>query len=358
MGTPRRTSIERPCRTPLPPEADSGAPHGRVVAASDFKSAPCLPGPHLPTIWATVCRPTPAVDLTFERLELPDGDFVDLAWTQDNGGPVVLVLHGLEGCHESTYARAILARIQAVGYHGVLLQFRGCSGGPNRLDRNYHSGDTGDAAHVAGVIEKRYGRPLFAAIGYSLGGNVVLKWLGELAGDARLTTAVAVSVPFDLGACATRLNQGFSRFYQWRLIRSMRRKYQEKFARRPSPLAIEDVRRLRTFWSYDDAVTAPLHGFRDVHDYYASSSSRSYLKHIEVPTLILHADNDPFVPAAAVPSASELSPKLTLEMTNGGGHVGFVAGRWPWRLRYWLDDRIVSHLNEHRAQCTAGANVR
>ena len=330
----------------MPPEGrvNTATAYG-VVADAKFKPTPWLPGPHLPTIWASACRRTPAVDLERERVELPDGDFVDLDWTRDNGGAVVLILHGLEGSHESAYARGMLAALEQAGYHAVLLNFRGCSGVPNRLDRNYHSGDTGDVAYIAKLIETRSNQPLFAVVGYSLGGNVLLKWLGELRSQARLKTAVAVSVPFDLGACATRLDQGFSRFYQWRLVRSMKNKFKEKFRDRPAPLDLDDVDSHDTFWTYDDAVTAPLHGFKDVHDYYSSSSSRQFLGRIDLPTLILHAKNDPFVPASAIPTAQELGAKITVYLCCGGGHVGFVSGWLPGRYIYWLEHRIVAHLN-------------
>ena len=330
----------------MPPEgrANSAAAHG-VVADATFKPTPWLPGPHLPTIWASACRRIPALDLERERIELPDGDFVDLDWTRDNGGAVVVILHGLEGSHESAYARGMLAALEHAGYRGVLLNFRSCSGVPNRLDRNYHSGDTGDVAFIVELIDQRSNQRPFAAVGYSLGGNVLLKWLGELGSQVRLTTAVAVSVPFELGACATRLDQGFSRVYQWRLVRSMKNKFKEKFRDRPAPLDLDDVDSLDTFWTYDDAVTAPLHGFKDVHDYYASSSSRQFLGRIELPTLILHAKNDPFVPASAIPTAQELGAKVTVELCRGGGHVGFVSGWLPGRYEYWLEQRIVRHLN-------------
>jgi predicted alpha/beta-fold hydrolase len=284
--------------------------------------------------------------LRFERVELADGDFVDLAWAPATGTRVVIVLHGLEGSHRSGYARAILGSLGDAGYVGVLLQFRGCSGELNRLDRAYHSGDTGDLAAIAAHIEARTGAPPFAAIGYSLGGNVLLKWLGELGSDARLTTAVAVSVPFDLAACADRLDEGFSCLYQYRLVRSMQRKYLAKFAVRQAPLDISDVRALNTFWKFDDAVTAPLHGFSDANEYYGLSSSRQFLKRVTLPTLILQARDDPFVPQRAIPTAAELGAQTTLELTRAGGHVGFLGRVNKGRLSYWLEPRIIEHLRE------------
>ena len=318
--------------------------HGELAAATDFIPARWLPGPHLPTLWASLCRPPPPLALRFERIELTDGDFLDLAWTPNLAGPIVLVLHGLEGSHESPYARALLAALDGAGYRAVLMHFRGCSGEPNRLDRSYHSGDTGDCAYVFDLIARREGHAPLAVVGYSLGGNVLLKWLGELGADAALVTAVAVSVPFDLAACATRLDQGASRMYQWRLVRSMQQKFIDKFRHRAAPVAVGDVRRLRTFWTFDDAITAPLHGFHGAADYYLRASSRQYLGRIRVPTLILHAADDPFVPAAAIPTAAELAPSVRLELAAAGGHVGFIGGHIPGRAEYWLERRILAHL--------------
>lgn len=328
--------------------------HGRVLPARGFKPARWLPGPHLPTLWAALCRPVQAPALCHERLELADGDFLDLASTPDNGGPLVLLLHGLEGSHRSSYARAMLAALHAAGYRGVLMHFRGCSGEPNRLPRSYHSGDTGDAASVVAHLRARHGAPPFAAIGYSLGGNVLLKWLGECGADAPFTTAVAVSVPFDLAACADRLAQGASRLYQWHLVRSMQARFTAKFGKGANPLDITDIRALDSFWRFDDAVTAPLHGFRDVHDYYARASCRPWLARIAIPTLIVHAEDDPFVPAHAIPRAAELAPEVSLELSASGGHVGFVAGAVPGFARYWLEERIVAHLDLLRPRSASG----
>jgi predicted alpha/beta-fold hydrolase len=287
--------------------------------------------------------------LTFERLELPDGDFLELAWAPAVTGPCVIVLHGLEGNHTSTYVQALLPALALAGYRAVLMQFRDCGSEPNRHARSYHSGDTGDLAYVVDVLTARHGVPPFALVGYSLGGNVVLKWLAERGSTAAVRTAIAISVPFDLARCADRLNQGASRFYQRRLVTAMQTRYRRKFARMPSPLAIDDVGALDTFWRFDDAVTAPLHGFRDAVDYYALASCRPRLAAITRPTLILHALDDPFVPASAIPGAQELGAGTILELATHGGHVGFVAGP-PWRPRYWLDWRILAHLAEVRAQ--------
>jgi len=327
---------------------ERGPTHGRILEPLDYTPVAWLPGPHLPTVWASTCRHAPAPPLETERLELPDGDFVDLAWTPRPADRVVIVLHGLEGNLQSRYVRALMTALDGTGYRGVLLQFRGCSGEPNRLDRSYHSGDTGDLAYLVDWLERRFGVAPFAAVGYSLGGNVLLKWLGERGAGAPLATAVAVSVPFDLAACADRLEEGFSRVYLRRLLASMQNKYRRKFATRPSPLAIDDIRRLDTFWKFDDAVTAPLHGFCDAHDYYARSSSRQYLPHIAIPCLIIQAIDDPFVPVRALPQVTELAPATTLELAAHGGHVGFVARACSPSAPSWLESRILRHLQACR----------
>ncbi|MEQ8661022.1 MAG: hydrolase [Gammaproteobacteria bacterium] len=330
---------------PEPPAPAAGMPaHGRVVRRGDFVPAAWLPGRHLATIWASLCRRPPPVALQFEHLDLPDGDFLELAWTRPRAAPVVIVLHGLEGSHGSAYVRALLGLLDGAGLRGVLLQFRGCSGRPNRLDRSYHSGDTGDLDFLVRLVTARTGAPPCAVVGYSLGGNVTLKWLGELGAAAPVQTAVAVSVPFDLGACADYLDRGFSRLYQRRLVGSMRRKLEAKFGARPAPLDLAGLHRLRSFRAFDNAVTAPLHGFRDAVDYYERASCRPYLRHIRTPTLIVHAEDDPFVPRSAIPRAAELAPGVTLELTSAGGHVAFVTGRLPWRAQYWCEARILAHL--------------
>jgi hypothetical protein len=278
-------------------------------------------------------------------VELPDGDFLDLDWTAETGGMLVLVLHGLEGSLESHYASGILAALSQGGFTAVLMYFRNCSGTPNRLPRTYHSGETGDLAFVMQHIRQRYpGKPV-AIIGYSLGGNVLLKWLGEQGEAAALATAVAISVPFDLNACARKLEHGLSRIYQHHLVRKLRNAVRSKATIHPPPIPLQRLGELRTFRQFDDAITAPLHGFRDVDDYYTRSSSKQYLKDIRAPTLVIHAADDPFIPAAALPGNSELSPTVTLEISPHGGHVGFVAGRNPVTPRYWLEPRIIAHLH-------------
>lgn len=315
-----------------------------MIERSDFRPLWWLGSPHLQTLWPVFFRNRPALALRAERLELADGDFLDLAWA-DVEGPLVLVLHGLEGSLQSHYAAAVISALAGAGYRPVFMHFRGCSGEPNRLDRAYHSGETGDLAQVVAHVVRVAGQPLFAAIGYSLGGNVLLKWLGEQGAAAPLTTAVAVSVPFRLQDGAGRMSRGLSKIYQRHLVRRLQAGYRRKFADRPSPLNV-DIDALGTFWSFDNQVTAPLHGFRDVRDYYGRSSSRQFLADIRRPTLILHALDDPFMFHDTVPTEAELSDDVTLELSRHGGHVGFVGGRLL--PRYWLEPRILRHLDGFR----------
>lgn len=275
---------------------------------------------------------------------MPDSDFLDLAWMPDAGGPVVLVLHGLEGSVHSPYAGAILHALHAGGFLAVLMHHRGCSGEPNRLARGYHSGETGDLAHVVNELRRRYPQRALFVIGYSIGGNMLLKWLGETGTNSNIAAAVAVSVPFVLADAADRLCRGTSRLYQWHLLRHMKRTVHRKITLLRGRIDVEAALASDSFWQFDDRVTAPLHGFRNVDDYYARASSRPWLKHIATPTLLLHARDDPFMFPDSLPEAHELPHCVTLELAQRGGHVGFIHGPLPGLTRYWLEQRIVQHL--------------
>lgn len=319
-----------------------------MIRIADFRPAWWLPGPHLQTVWPTLCRCRPRLSLRRERLELPDGDFLDLDWTPGDDGPIVIILHGLEGSSDSGYARGLLAAITARGWQGGVLHFRGCSGEPNRLRNSYCAGTTHDVAYVVdGLRQREPDRPM-ACVGYSIGGNVLLKWLGETGAVAPLQAAVAVSVPFLLESAASRMQQGFSRLYQHYLLRNLRASYRRKFRQLADPpVPLREAGKLRDFYGYDDKITAPLHGYAGVYDYYDRASCRQYLAGIATPTLILHAVDDPFMWPSATPIASELSAAIQLELSPQGGHVGFVAGSAPWQTRYWLEERIPEFLADH-----------
>ena len=322
-----------------------------MMSNKPFKPAWWLRNSHLQTLWPAVIRKRrlkPDVELERERLELPDGDFLDLVWiNKDAQGPVIILLHGFEGSINSHYAKGMLNAIHTNGWRGVFMHFRGCSGENNRLARGYHSGDTSDLSHLVATLQKREPQSPLAAIGYSLGGNILLKWLGETGTSNPLKAAVAVSVPFDLNKAANRVDTGFSRFYQWYFLRCLCCRLQKKFECMPAPIDpafLGSVTKLRDF---DNLFTAPLYGFRDAEDYYATASSRQYLRFIQVPTLLVHAKDDPFMTSDVIPSQDELSPYVKLELTEKGGHVGFVSGKLPWRPVYWLEERTPLFFKEH-----------
>jgi predicted alpha/beta-fold hydrolase len=319
-----------------------------MIVKSGFKPAWWLRGAHAQTIWPGIMRRNHDIDLAWERLELPDNDFIDLVWTAGTDGPVVIVLHGLEGSINSHYAKGILSAFHRRGWRAVFMHFRGCSGTHNRLVRGYHSGETGDLEYLINFLHDRYPQARIAATGYSLGGNVLLKYLGERRQDTGLAAAVAVSVPFDLSRAADRLMQGVSRIYQRYLLRHIQQRVMNKFRnRQDAPFSIADIPGLNNFHLFDHYVTAPLHGFKSSEEYYRLSSSRQYLKSITTPTLIIHAQNDPFLTLDAIPNESELSENVTLELTRDGGHAGFISGGFPWRPDYWLEERMPEFLSNY-----------
>lgn len=314
-----------------------------------FQPPPWLRGAHAQTLAAFAFTPKPRLPWRWERLELPDGDFVDLAHL-DRGASArahVCLFHGLEGCLESHYVGGLAAALRDRGLAVTLMHLRGCSGEPNRLARAYHSGDTGDMATLFATLRSRHPDRAQYAIGFSLSGNALLKYLGETGSAAAIERAAAVSVPFDLARAAARIDRGFARVYQAYLLRRMKRSSRARGRRHPELAArVARAQRARTFRQFDDALTAPLHGFASADDYYARASCRPWLARIETPTLIVHALDDPFVGRDAVPTPAEAGPGVRLELSAHGGHVGFIAANrfglplcWlPRRLPAWLDD--------------------
>jgi hypothetical protein len=319
-----------------------------MITRSAFRPAWWLPGPHLQTLYPSLFRPHKTPQLTRERIELPDGDFVDLDWTRKTDSMIVLIMHGLEGSIDSHYTAGILSALARDGYTAGLMYFRGRSGEPNRLSRSYHSGETGDLDFVMRHVCQQHPESKIAAIGYSLGGNVLLKWLGEQGSAAPPVTAITISVPFDLNSAALTLEQGLSRIYQHHLLQKLRESVLAKARLHAMPFPVERLAELRTFRQFDHAITAPLHGFSGVDDYYNHSSSKPFLKSITIPTLMLQARDDPFLPEAALPDEAELGSTVTLEISRRGGHVGYVSGWNPLQPTYWLEQRILQHLATFR----------
>lgn len=315
-----------------------------MIIKSNFKPAWHLRNKHLQTILPKYRKPI-EIELIWERLETPDNDFLDLVWTKQTDGPVVILLHGLEGSIDSHYSKGLLNTLSKQGWNAVLMHFRGCSGEANRQARGYHSGETGDMHFLFEILHKRFPEKQLAAIGISMGGNALLKYLGEN-NENLLTAACAVSVPFELGKSAETLKHGFSRLYQKYLIDSLQKRVKEKFERINSPIDIRNLEQWNDFHTLDDNLTAPLHGFESAYDYYSKSSSRQFLKKIKIPTLIIHAEDDPFLPKSSIPTANELSEQVTLELSEYGGHVGFLQQESLFKMNYYLETRIPDFLKK------------
>jgi hypothetical protein len=310
-----------------------------------------LPGGHLQTIYARRLARSYSVPYRRERWETPDGDFIDLDWLDaapDKGTKLLVLFHGLEGCSASHYALTLFARAQRSGWPAVVPHFRGCSGEANRLMRSYHSGDSREIDWILQRLKGANPQARIYVVGVSLGGNMLLKWLGEesAAAAAVVERAVAVSTPVDLVAAAGELDFGLNRFiYTGHFLRYLRPKALAKIASHDLPIDERAIRASRTFRQFDDLFTAPVHGFKDACDYWTRSSSKPWLKEIKVPTLLINARNDPFFPESALPDAGEVSAEVSLEFPPAGGHVGFVSGRFPGHLD-WLPRRILSFFDE------------
>lgn len=325
-----------------------------MLIDSTFKPAWWLRNGHLQTIYPAVLRQAPnPPEYRRERLITPDNDFIDVDFCGTGKQPIVILLHGLTGSSQSCYIKGLQTALHNQGLRSVAINFRGCSGQSNNQARCYHSGETEDIHFLYQTLQEREPHTPMAAAGFSLGGNVLLKWLGEQGSNLNLFAAVAVSVPLLLGTCATKLDSGLSKLYRANLLKELKQYMQIKLhhlerighiadANKISQLG--DLAAVNSFWQYDDRVVAKLHGFADVHDYYQRSSSRQFLGSIKVPTLLIQALDDPFMTPDVLPDLDEISPSVQLEFTPQGGHVGYISGQLPFRPRYWLDQRIPEFL--------------
>jgi predicted alpha/beta-fold hydrolase len=324
----------------------------RAQSARAYRAAWWLPDPHSATLWGRLGRREPHTPVTVERWDTPDGDFVEvarLAGAHGAASPRVLLLHGLEGGLHSHYARAMFREARARGWAADLLLFRTCGSEPNRLPRSYHSGETSDPLWVVQQITRAFPDAPLGLMGVSLGGNVLCKLLGEHGDELppQVTGAVAMSVPFDLAQASRHIGRGFGAVYEKAFLRSLIPKALGKIDRHPELDPLRTVARARTLWAFDDAFTAPLHGFRDAADYYARASSLPVLSRIRHPTLLLSAVDDPFLPPAVLDEVRRQvagTPAVEVEFPQRGGHVGFTAGEWPWRPWYYGEWRAAEFL--------------
>lgn len=313
-----------------------------------YRAPAWLPGGHLQTIYASLFIRAASVNYRRERLELSDGDFLDFDWVDGRkSAPVLVLFHGLEGNAGSHYARELMAMVQSLGWHGAVAHFRGCSGEDNRLPRAYFAGDSADIERMLRHVKSQHPVSPVYAVGVSLGGNALLKWLGEQAGTAYalVECAAAISAPVDLTAAGNALDHGFNRHvYTARFLATLKQKALKKAAQFPGILDAQAISSSTTFREFDTLVTARLHGFRDAGDYWTKVSSKPLLKLITVPTLIINARNDPFLPASALPTSADISPAVTLEQPATGGHVAFPSGPFPGNP-HWLPRRLIQYFD-------------
>jgi predicted alpha/beta-fold hydrolase len=337
----------------------NASPATAVVAAVEasvgmFYRAPLwLPNSHVQTIVPALFARLPAVTYRRERWDTPDGDFIELDWlthephaqneahTADT--PLFVLFHGLEGSSGSHYARTLMSAARKLGWHGVVPHFRSCSGPLNLLPRFYH---LADSAEVDWVLRRLRETPA-ATIGprcVSLGGNVLLRWLGERREDASfLSAAAAISAPLDVHAGGRALSQGFGKLYTRNFLKTLKVKARQKLEQYPGLFDANAMLASRTMYEFDSVVTAPLHGFRDTDDYWTRATTRPLLPEITVPTLVLNARNDPFLPGAVLPARHEVSGAVELDQPQHGGHVGFMTGPFPGRID-WLSQRVFNYL--------------
>jgi predicted alpha/beta-fold hydrolase len=310
-----------------------------------YRPAWWLPGAHAQTIWRRFA-PRSDFTATADCLTTPDGDNLEIRSLPSTvaDAPRVLLLHGLEGSERSHYVAGIFAQARMRGWGADLLVFRGCGSRPNVARRFYHSGETSDLGFAFDSLRARHPAVRWFLVGVSLGGNVLLKWLGEQHhAGGRIRAAAAVSAPFDLEAGARKISQGFSRVYDRTFLRSLRRKALMKLTRYPDLFDRKRLEAARTVFEFDDAVTGPVHGFADARDYYSRSSAESFLPDIRVPTLLLSSADDPFLPSKVldrVRQVASTNPALLIDFHRKGGHVGFVAGTRPWRPFYYAEWRV------------------
>ncbi|SOE60687.1 hypothetical protein SAMN05446635_1785 [Burkholderia sp. OK233] len=375
MSTPRRKSPvpnESPMvdwKTTHHQSASTGA--ARAAAAVEatvellYRAPLWLPNRHVQTIVPALFARRPAIAFRRERWDTPDGDFIDLDWVVHDGkpasalapatpsgipaddAPLFVLFHGLEGSSTSHYAATLMAAAREYGWHGVVPHFRSCSGPLNRLPRFYHLADSNEVDWILRRLRATHRGPIVAA-GVSLGGNVLLRWLGERREDASpvLSAAAAISTPIDVHAGGRALSQGFGMIYTRSFLKTLKLKAEQKLTQFPGLFDRDTMLASRTMYDFDNVVTAPLHGFRDTNDYWSRATTRPLLPGITVPTLVLNARNDPFLPAEALPARHEVSASVKLDQPEHGGHAGFMTGPFPGRID-WLSRRVLGYLEQY-----------
>jgi len=319
-----------------------------MLYKSDFKPAWWLANAHLQTMMAKYLRRHEKIDTITEILELPDNDFIELAWTEippaNNTRPIVVLLHGLAGSKDSHYAKGMLQALKNKGWIGVLMHFRGCGKQPNRQAHSYHSGDTRDIHFFSQVLFHRHQQCPFALIGFSLGGNVLTRYLAEHKNNS-YKSAISICAPLHLASCSQRINQGFSKIYQTYLVKLLKKSTKEKVTKQLLPqICPKKLANIRTIWQFDDYITAPINGFNNATHYYQQASGLDVLTEIQQPCLIIHASDDPFLSNSDIINVKQLPKNIRFEVSKYGGHVGFIQGNNPFKPQYWLEKRALNFL--------------
>lgn len=322
-----------------------------MFSSSQFKPAWWLTNAHLQTLAAKFFRRKKIISTELETLELPDGDFIDLAWTEKpdlkNTRPIVVVLHGLEGSKDSHYAKGMLNAIRKRGWIGVLMHFRGCSGKPNRQASSYHSGDIRDISFLTQTLVSRFKQCELSILGFSLGGNVLTRYLAQVPNNPYNSAAI-ICAPLDLASCSTRINQGFSKLYQKYLLKMLKDSTRKKITTNIiNNINITQLSNIHTIFDFDEYVTAPLNGFQSALHYYKQASGNQVIEKIKQPCLFIHAADDPFLNHQYSLPKQKLPINLTFEVSNHGGHVGFIHGNNPFKPQYWLEQRVPDFLHNY-----------
>lgn len=315
-----------------------------------FTPGTLISNPHLQTILPLVLSHA-KVDYVKEEFTFEDGDFTEIVWSEEHQSKtysdVVVLFHGLGGSAESTYIHEMMMHLKRMGHLCVLMQFRGCGSRTNDTVRSYHAGETEDARFFIDTLKESFPQARLHAIGYSLGGNMLLKLVSTYTENAPLHSAVAVSTPLELEACTLYLNKGIAKIYQHYLLRDLKSNLLQKAHKldlvTTLGLSTKRIKAIKSIYEFDDIYTAPVHGFSDAHDYYTRNSSRQFLSGIKMPTLMIHAHDDPFMPSSVFPSSKELSESIQFELYKNGGHVGFIEGSLL-QPRFWLPKRIQSFI--------------
>lgn len=328
---------------------------------STYHAPNWLYGAHLQTIWPLLIKGR-LPDYRRIRWNTPDGDFIDVdVLPHRQARPLLILFHGLEGSSHSHYACSLMREADRRKWNGAVAHFRGCSGTPNRLARAYHAGDSEEIDWMLQRFAHDFPDVRRHAAGVSLGGNALLCWLGrrkQFAADL-ICGAAAISAPLDLAASWQRLSKGFNRLYTENFLRTLRQKTAEKARHFPSTFDAQSASLAKDLETFDDCYTAPMHGFRNAREYWGKSSASQYLQNIALPTLILNARNDPFLPPQVLPVQDEVSALVTLEQPEQGGHAGFVSGPFPGNLD-WMPRRVLDYLetaDAHRPEQPPGAQA-